>query len=96
MRGLPCPKDIPPNAGELEEEKSTPDQHAESDYHRQDEQVSNEMMLVDAVVAHVGFKLGVGCKLRFAIKRHLQISTLSLVLWFYSIPVGSYWDGTSN
>jgi len=40
MRGLPCPKDIPPNAGELEEEKSTPDQHAESDYHRQDEQVN--------------------------------------------------------
>lgn len=50
MRGLPCPKDIPPNAGELEEEKSTPDQHAESDYHRQDEQVSNYMMLVDVVV----------------------------------------------
>jgi polycomb group RING finger protein 3 len=43
MRGLPCPKDIPPNAGEIEEEKAAPDQHAESDYHRQDEQVSREM-----------------------------------------------------
>lgn len=40
MRGLPCPKDIPPNAGEVEEDKGAPDQHAESDYHRQDEQVS--------------------------------------------------------
>jgi hypothetical protein len=40
MRGLPCPKDIPPNAGEVEEDKAAPDQHAESDYHRQDEQVS--------------------------------------------------------
>ncbi|XP_069679788.1 polycomb group RING finger protein 3 isoform X3 [Periplaneta americana] len=40
IRGLPCPKDIPPNAGELEEEKAAPDQHAESDYHRQDEQVN--------------------------------------------------------
>jgi polycomb group RING finger protein 3 len=59
VRGLPCPTDIPPNAGELEEEKSAPDQHAESDYHRQDEQVSNEMMLVDAVLMHLGFKLGV-------------------------------------
>ena len=59
MRGLPCPKDIPPNAGELEEEKSTPDQHAESDYHRQDEQVSNYMMLVDVVVTHLELKLGV-------------------------------------
>lgn len=40
MRGLPCPKDIPPNPGELEEEKSVADVHAESDYHRQDEQVN--------------------------------------------------------
>jgi polycomb group RING finger protein 3 len=48
MRGLPCPKDIPPNAGELEEEKAAPDQHAESDYHRQDEQVSQLIILVAA------------------------------------------------
>lgn len=40
VRGLPCPKDIPPNAGELEEEKIAPDAHAELDYHRQDEQVN--------------------------------------------------------
>lgn len=38
-RGLPCPKDILPNAGEIEEEKSNADAHAESDYHRTDEQV---------------------------------------------------------
>jgi hypothetical protein len=59
MRGLPCPKDIPPNAGELEEEKSTPDQHAESDYHRQDEQVSSYIMLVDVAMTHLELKLGV-------------------------------------
>lgn len=40
QRGLPCPKDIPPNPGELEEEKPSADVHAESDYHRQDEQVN--------------------------------------------------------
>lgn len=39
-RGLPCPKDILPNAAEVEEEKATADAHAESDYHRADEQVS--------------------------------------------------------
>lgn len=38
-RGLPCPKDVLPNAGEVEEEKATADAHAESDYHRTDEQV---------------------------------------------------------
>lgn len=38
-RGLPCPKDILPNAGEIEEEKANVDTHAESDYHRTDEQV---------------------------------------------------------
>lgn len=38
-RGLPCPKDILPNAGEIEEEKTSADAHAESDYHRADEQV---------------------------------------------------------
>lgn len=38
-RGLPCPKDILPNAGEIEEEKANADAHAESDYHRTDEQV---------------------------------------------------------
>lgn len=38
-RGLPCPKDVLPNAGEVEEEKATADAHAESDYHRADEQV---------------------------------------------------------
>lgn len=38
-RGLPCPKDILPNAGEVEEEKANADAHAESDYHRTDEQV---------------------------------------------------------
>jgi hypothetical protein len=36
---LPCPKDILPNAGEVEEEKANADAHAESDYHRTDEQV---------------------------------------------------------
>jgi polycomb group RING finger protein 3 len=40
VRGLPCPKDIPPNAGEMEEERPPLDQHAESDYHRLDEQVN--------------------------------------------------------
>lgn len=39
-RGLPCPKDILPNAGEVEEDKVNADTHAESDYHRADEQVS--------------------------------------------------------
>lgn len=38
-RGLPCPKDVLPNAGEAEEEKALADAHAESDYHRTDEQV---------------------------------------------------------
>lgn len=38
-RGLACPKDILPNAGEIEEERSNADTHAESDYHRTDEQV---------------------------------------------------------
>lgn len=37
---MPCPKDIPPNPGELDEEKNVADVHAESDYHRQDEQVN--------------------------------------------------------
>nr|CAD7256528.1 unnamed protein product [Timema shepardi] len=39
-RNLPCPKDVPPNAGDAEEEKPAMDAHAESDYHRQDEQVN--------------------------------------------------------
>lgn len=39
-RGLPCPKDILPNAVEVEEDKANADAHAESDYHRTDEQVS--------------------------------------------------------
>lgn len=38
-RGLACPKDILPNAGEIEEDKANADAHAESDYHRTDEQV---------------------------------------------------------
>ncbi|CAG2055994.1 unnamed protein product [Timema podura] len=38
-RNLPCPKDVPPNAGDAEEEKPAMDAHAESDYHRQDEQI---------------------------------------------------------
>lgn len=38
-RGLPYPKDTLPNAGEVEEEKANADAHAESDYHRTDEQV---------------------------------------------------------
>lgn len=38
-RGLACPKDILPNAGEVEEERANADAHAESDYHRTDEQV---------------------------------------------------------
>jgi polycomb group RING finger protein 3 len=61
MRGLPCPKDIPPNAGELEEEKTASDQHAESDYHRQDEQVTQKIILIDVtycIVTQVGFKSG--------------------------------------
>lgn len=40
VRGLPCPKDIPPNPGDVDEDKSVSDVHAESDYHRQDEQVN--------------------------------------------------------
>lgn len=40
VRGLPCPKDIPPNPGDVDEDKSMSDVHAESDYHRQDEQVN--------------------------------------------------------
>lgn len=40
LRGLACPKDIPPNLGEMDEDKSVNDVHAESDYHRQDEQVN--------------------------------------------------------
>lgn len=36
---MACPKDILPNAGEVEEERSNADAHAESDYHRTDEQV---------------------------------------------------------
>ncbi|KAM0725933.1 Polycomb group RING finger protein 3 [Formica fusca] len=39
-RGLACPKDILPNAGEVEEERANADAHAESDYHRTDEQVN--------------------------------------------------------
>lgn len=38
-RGLPCPKDVLPNAGEVEDEKASADAHAEADYHRADEQV---------------------------------------------------------
>lgn len=38
-RGLACPKDILSNAGEIEEERANADAHAESDYHRTDEQV---------------------------------------------------------
>lgn len=40
LRGLPCPKDIPINPGDVDEEKPAADVHAESDYHRQDEQVN--------------------------------------------------------
>lgn len=40
MRGLPCPKDIPPNSGSIEEEKTQQEQVAELDFHRMDEQVS--------------------------------------------------------
>lgn len=40
LRGLPCPKDIPINPNDVEEEKTSADAHAESDYHRQDEQVN--------------------------------------------------------
>lgn len=45
-RGLPCPKDILPNAGDVEEEKATADAHAESDYHRTDEQVRRWLTLL--------------------------------------------------
>lgn len=37
---MPCPKDVLPNAGDVEEEKTSADAHAESDYHRADEQVN--------------------------------------------------------
>lgn len=39
-RGLPCPKDVLPNAGDVEDEKASADAHAEADYHRADEQVN--------------------------------------------------------
>lgn len=39
-RGLPCPKDMAPNAADLDEEKQAADVHAECDYHRLDEQVN--------------------------------------------------------
>lgn len=39
-RGLPCPKDVLPNAGEADEEKAVADPHAASDNHRTDEQVN--------------------------------------------------------
>lgn len=45
-RGLPCPKDILPNAGDVEEEKATADAHAESDYHRTDEQVNRWLTIL--------------------------------------------------
>ena len=38
-RGLPYPKDILPNPGEAQDDKANADAHAESDYHRTDEQV---------------------------------------------------------
>ncbi|KAL1130139.1 hypothetical protein AAG570_013077 [Ranatra chinensis] len=38
MRGLPCPKDIPQPAGDIEEEK--PPNQVEADFHRMDEQVN--------------------------------------------------------
>lgn len=37
-RNLPCPKDILPNPDAVDE-KANADAHAESDYHRTDEQV---------------------------------------------------------
>lgn len=41
LRGLPCPKDIPQNGEEgIDGPKVNADVHAESDYHRQDEQVN--------------------------------------------------------
>lgn len=50
-RGLPCPKDILPNAGEIEEDKVNTDTHAESDYHRTDEQVGMRMdLLVERLI----------------------------------------------
>jgi hypothetical protein len=40
-RGLPCPKDVPIAGSEMDVTvKTEVDQHAEADYHRQDEQVS--------------------------------------------------------
>lgn len=39
LRGLPCPKDIAPNAGDLNE-NSTADQAVDADFHRLDEQVT--------------------------------------------------------
>lgn len=43
LRGLPCPKDIPPNAGDLNE--TTPaDEPADADFHRFDEQVTTRLL----------------------------------------------------
>lgn len=39
VRGLPNPKDVPPASGDYNGEHE-PDPHAESDYHRQDEQIN--------------------------------------------------------
>ncbi|KAJ8683577.1 hypothetical protein QAD02_019369 [Eretmocerus hayati] len=39
-KGLPYPKDNLPNPGEVPDEKANADAHAESDYHRADEQVN--------------------------------------------------------
>ncbi|EEB18481.1 Polycomb group RING finger protein, putative [Pediculus humanus corporis] len=44
LRGLPCPKDVPVAGSDLEE-KSIMDAHAESDYHRHEEQVHLEMVI---------------------------------------------------
>lgn len=44
LRGLPCPKDVPIAGSDLEE-KSIMDAHAESDYHRHEEQVHLEMVI---------------------------------------------------
>lgn len=43
-RGLPNPKDILPNPGEVQGEKANADAHAESDYHRTDEQVQLSLL----------------------------------------------------
>ncbi|KAF4528638.1 hypothetical protein B566_EDAN012786 [Ephemera danica] len=49
-RGLPCPRDVPLAGAEPEDDKSAVDQHAEADYHRQDEQISCEQktMVLDS------------------------------------------------